>query len=349
MNKKIVQILLLLFAFIVVFLLGGLIVLKIKDDKTKDPKNNENIKEESNYIEEYSLTSLYDSYKDIKFNSNTSLDNITLYGLESLGINKIAIENGKLKYYSNDKEYISNNLYDVKYIELATDNKNYTELLIYTSYGVYYYNTNGLSSVVDEAAKNEYFKEKKEKAVYYLENDILNLSFVKLYNSGNIIGISKKENDDNSYFVVKTYSDIYKLNYIKQTKYGIDMVTQVYLGDKLFSNDTIIGKIGKDKKLTVKYDLSLMNNEILKVNDNILNVNIAYLTKDSYYFITNNNDIYVLKLSDFDKNIVSKYNTKDVESISKEEEKTYQGSVVTSVKQYIKVIYKDGSNEEILN
>ena len=227
MNKKIVQILLLLFAFIVVFLLGGLIVLKIKDDKTKDPKNDEIIKEESNYIEEYSLTSLYDSYKDIKFNSNKSLDNITLYGLESLGINKIAIENGKLKYYSNDKEYISNNLYDVKYIELATDNKNYTELLVYTSYGVYYYNTNGLSSVVDEAAKNEYFKEKEEKAVYYLENDKLNLSFVKLYNSSNIIGISKKENDDNSYFVVKTYSDIYKLNYIKQTKYGIDMVTQV--------------------------------------------------------------------------------------------------------------------------
>lgn len=348
MNKKIIQVLLLLFAFIVVFLLGGLIVLKIKDEKPNN-KNNETIKEESNYIEEYNLNNLYDSYKDIKFNSNTSLENITLYGLESLGINKILVENGKLKYYSNDKEYISNNLYDVKYIELATDNKNYTELLVYTSYGVYYYNTNGLSSVVDEIAKNEYFKEKQEKAVYYLENDVLNLSFVKLYNSGNIIGISTKESDNVSYFVVKTYTDTYTLNYIKQTKYGIDMVTQVYIGNKLFNNDTIIGYIGKDKKLTVNYDLSLKNNEILKADGNVLNANIAYLTKDAYYFVTNNNDIYILKLSDFDNNIISKYNTKDVESVSKEEEKTYQGSVVTSVKQYIKIIYKDGSNEEVLN
>ena len=72
----------------------------------------------------------------------------------------------------------------------------------------------------------------------------------------------------------------------------------------------------------------------------------VYLTKEAYYFVYNE-DIYILKLSNFDNEKVEKYNKKEVEKISLDEEKTYQGDVITSVNQYLKILYKDGSSEEI--
>ena len=347
-GKKFLQVLLLLIAFIVVFMLGGLIVLKIKEDEVKQPVTPDVKIEESNYIEKFDLTEMLTSYKNISYNSHTELDGIKMYGLESLNINKISVENGRLKYYTKDLEYTDNNLYGVKYIEMASDDKTYTELLVYTNNGVYYYNTNGESEIIDEEARKEYFKETNEKAIYYKNENTLNLNFIKVYNSYNITGITTKIKEDKSYFVIKTYSDVYTLDYNKATKHGINMVTQVSIGNKLLVPSTKIGEIGKDNKLIVNYDLSLKNNEVLKYQDETIKIYYAYLTKDAYYFVDENNNIYTLKLIDFNTNSINKYNKKDVEKVSYEEEKTYQGEVITSVKQYLKVLYKDGTNEEIL-
>lgn len=350
MNKrKIYQVLLLLFAFIVAFLLGGLIVLKIKDDeKNKKPNSNDTpIKEESNYIEEYSLEEMAKVYKNISFNSNTTIEDIKLYGLESLNINKISVVNGKLRYYSDDKEYQQTNLSYIKYIEYATDNETYSEILLYTTYGLYYFNTNGNADIVDEDAYNSKFGENEEKALYSLNDSKLNLEFIKVSTTYNINGIGKINKDNLSYFVVKTNVNTYVLNYVKTKKYGLDLITSVNVGQKLSESISSIGKIGKDKKLSVNYDLSLTNNEVLKYEDNIIYPKVVYLSQNSYYFVLENNDIYELKLTDFEDNKVTKYNTKEVEKISLDEEKTYQGETITSVKQYLKVLYKDGNSEEI--
>ena len=349
-RKKIYQMLLLLFAFVVVFLLGGLIVLKIKEDekpKTQEPKKNTPIKEENNYIDEYILEDMLKVYKNIDFNSNTSIENIKLYGLESLNINKISVENGKLKYYSDDKEYQSNNLSGVKYIEYATDDETYSEILVYTLNGIYYFNTNGNAEIVDEDAYKNKFKETEEKALYNLDNDKLNLTFIKSTNTYSVNGIGTLSDNGVTYFVVRTSLNTYVLDYTKTTKFGVKMVTSVTLGKKLSDYLSNIGTIGKDKKIYVNYDLSLKTNEVLKYEDNILYPKTVYLSKDAYYFILDNNDIYELKLSDFEDNKIIKYNTKEVEKISLEEEKTYQGETITSVKQYLKVLYKDGNIEEI--
>lgn len=348
-KKKIYQVLLLLFAFIVVFLLGGLIVLKIKDDKKDTPKGNNGgnpVKETSNYIEEFDIETMLKKYKEISFNSNTTIEDIKLYGLESLEINKISIENGKIKYYSNDKEYTSNNLSNVKYIEYASDNKTYSEILVYASNGVYYFNTNGNAEIVDEEAYSEYFKDNKEKAFYSLEDNVLNLSYTKVSNSNIINGISTIKEEEKSYFVVKTSSNTYVLDYETSTKHGIKVISTISIGDKISEYVSSIGEIGKDKKLKVNYDLSLTNKEKLKYDDKILYPEKVYLTKEAYYFVYNE-DIYILKLSNFDNDEVEKYNKKEVEKISLDEEKTYQGDVITSVNQYLKILYKDGSSEEI--
>ena len=348
-KKKIYQVLLLLFAFIVVFLLGGLIVLKIKDDKKEDPKGNNGgnpVQEPSNYVEEFDIEAMLKKYKEISFNNKTTIEDIKLYGLESLGINKISVENGKLKYFSDDLEYTSNSLSNVKYIEYASDNKTYSELLVYTLYGVYYFNTNGSSEIVDEEAYKEFFEDKTEKAFYSLEDKVLNLSFVKVSNSSTITGISTIEDEEKSYFVVKTYSNNYVLDYETSTKHGIKVITTVSIGDKISDYVSTVGEIGKDKKLKVNYDLSLTNKEKLTYDEKVLYPEKVYLTKDEYYFIYDNN-IYTLELSNFDKDEVEKYNKKEIEKISLDEEKTYQGDVITSVNQYLKILYKDGSSEEI--
>ena len=347
MNKKIFKVLLLLLAFVVVFLLGGLIVLKMKDTPKENKDNNKPINnnvEENNYVEEYDLSLLIKPYKEISYNSNTTLDNIKLYGLDELDINKISIENGKLKFYSNDKTYTSNNLYNIKYIELITDDKTYTELLVYTLYGTYYYNTNGNEEIVDNDAYSNHFKN-ETKAIYTLNNDVLNLSFTKV-NSVNITGISKMKVNGKDEFVVKLNGIAYLLKYTRTTKYGINMITSINISTKLLDSISDI-EIGKDKKMIVNYDLSLKNNEVLKYDDKILHINKVYLTKDSYYLVDDEN-IYQLKLSDFENNKITKYNTKEIEKVTIEEEKTYQGEVITSTKQYIKVLYKDSSIEEIM-
>ena len=341
--NKMCKVILLLVAFIVVFLLGGLIVLKFKDEPKKNNKPTNNVELENNYIEEYDIKEMLKQYKDIEFNTNTVLEDVKLYGFNRLDINKIAVENGKLKYYTSDKTYTANNLYNVKYIDLATDNKTYSELLVYTSYGTYYFNTNGASNIVSEEEYNSNFKD-GNKALYTLNDNILNLSFIKV-NSSYITGIKSIKENDKSYFVVKT-SDTYLLDYTKSVKYGLEMITSVNIGQKLKDYITL-GEIGKDKKLKVNYDLSLTNNEVLKYEDNILYIDKAYLTKDAYYFESNNN-LYKMLLSDFDNNKIIKYNTKEIEKISLDEEKTYQGDVITSTKQFIKVLYKDGTNEEIM-
>ncbi len=341
MNKKVYQIILLVFAFIVVFLLGGLIVLKIKDKPLK--KETTTVKQaENNYIEEYDLEELVKPYKNIEFNSKTVIEDIKLYGFDKLEINKIAVENGRLKYYTDDKTYTANNLYNVKYVEYASDNKTYSELLVYTLYGTYYFNTNGNSSIVDEDAYKLHFKDTNEKTFYTLDGSILNFTFNKV--DASITGIASLKDNDKTYFVVKTYSDTYLLNYKKTTKYGLDAITSVSLGTKL-KDYVELGEIGKDKKLTINYDLSLKSNDVLKYEDEILYLNKVYLSKDSFYFV--NDNIYVLKLTDFDSNKITKYNTKEIEKVSLDEEKTYQGEVITSINQYIKILYKDGSTEEI--
>ena len=348
MNKKIIKVLLLLFAFIVVFLLGGLIVLKIKD--TPKENNNNNNKQipknevENNYVDEYDINDLLKPYKEISYNSNTLIENIKLYGIDEVDINKVSVQNGRLKFYANDKEYIANNIYNVKSVELITDNETYTELLVYTLYGTYYYNTNGNEEIIDQDAYESKFTN-GGKALYTLQNNILNLNFIKV-NSVNIVGISKLELNGKEEFIVKIYNNAYLLKYTKTTRFGVNMVTSVLISDKLMDSMPNI-EIGKDKKFTVNYDLSLKNSELLKYEDKVLYIDKAYLTKDSYYLISNNN-IYQLKLKDFDNNIITKYNNKEIEKITLEEEKTYQGEVITSTKQYIKILYKDGNIEEIM-
>lgn len=347
---RISQLILLILAFLVVFLLGGLIVLKIKD---KDNSKNTIVvnKEENNYVEEYDTIKLLNTFKDISYNENTSFDNVTLYGLESLSIDKIEVSDGRIKYYSKNIEYTDTNLYGVKYIEIAGDNKTYTEILVYTSYGIYYYNTNGNVKIINEELRNEYFKDSKENALYTKTDDTLNLKYIKLTNTWYVNGIStKKSIDENyTYFVVNNSNDNYLLDYTKTESNGIEMITSVKLGDKL-SNIDYIYEIGKDKKLYLNYDLSLMdeNKDLLIYEEEIIKPNKVFLTKDAYYFLTNDNNLYELLLKDFNINKIKKYGSETIEKVSLDEEKTYQGDKIKSVKQYIKIEYIDGNIEEIL-
>lgn len=349
--KKGIKAILILLACLLLGLIIALFVLK-NNHVIENIDDNE-VVDNNNYIDEYEINNKLFSLDSIEFNKNTSLEDIKLYGLESLGINKIEIEDGHIKYSTSDKEYYDKTFKSAKYIEYASDFKTYSELLIYTSNGIYYFNTNGNSKVIDEEAKNLYF-ESDEKAIYDLDDDSLELDFIKLTNASKVVGISAIKNIDYNennytYFVLNTSSGIYTLDYSKEEKHGIEMITSVKLGRLLTDTLDYIYYIGKNKKLLVNKNLTIKNtnNEVYMIEDKELLPSKIYETKDAYYFVEGLN-IYKLLYEDYDNINLVKYNEKEIEKISLEEEKTYQGEEITSIKQYIKISYADGDKDEIL-
>jgi len=361
MNNKgsiiIKQIFLIFINIIIAGLICMLIILKLKSNN-EDPINNEPLeeKDKNNYVELYDLKEEIKKYQEIEFNKKTVINDITLYGLESLKINKIGIENGKIKYYTSDnKTYIDNYLgYNVKYIEYSNKCDEYSELLIYTTGGVYYYNTNGNPEIVDQTLAESYYKNSKEYAKYVLNGNYLNLNFIKLTDGYKVTGIAtlNEVNYDSecksTYFVVKTTTGVLKLNYIKTTSNGINIISSVKLGNSLAKTIDYISYIKNEKPLFINYDLSVKDKEGAIFTDlgKTIIASKIFVTKDSYYIVSTTNDIY--KLSIKENNEIKKYNEKEVEKVILEEERSYQGQSMLFIKQYIKIIYIDGTTEEIL-
>lgn len=356
------QIILIILMIIIMAMICTLVVLKIKDNNKKQDIDNDKpiIKDNNNYVELVNLTEELKKFKEIKYNEKTVIEDVTLYGLESLKINKIAIENGKIKYYAeDDKVYIDNSLssYTAKYIEYTNHCDKYSEILVSTSNGLYYFNTNGNPEIVDETAKKTYYGNKKEFADYIIKDNNLSLNYTRVSSSSKATGISTVKHVDGkdtcsyNYLIVNSSNGPLILNYTKEKKNGLNIISSLKVGDSLYNNIDYISYLNKGEyPLYINYDLSIKNseNEVIKdIEENKITVDKIFSTKDAYYIVSNNKNVYKLLFSD-PKIVLEKHNTKEIEKIDLEEEKTYQGETITSIKQYIKIIYTDGTKEEIL-